>query len=134
MNLMQNEINHWLADLEVIYRLGTPGNCATTVKGDKFVELYGSKDDKYLFNSDSDSDPDSKCAHFKTPEEALRALKNSFYMYSEGREGRLYWRITPEVNMDDHRDLDSLSETYGQHLAPTDYIGYMRLFIQEKFE
>ena len=132
MNLMQKEINEWLIDLETVYRLGTPGNCALNVKGDKFIELIGFKACSNC--SDLDLYVGDRATNFKTPEEALRALKNSFYMYSEGRKGRLYWRITPEVNMDDHRDLDSLSETYGQHLAPTDYTGYMRLFIQEKFE
>jgi hypothetical protein len=130
MTLMQNEINHWLKSIEKRFELGTPGNCSTTLYGDKFVELVGMKDGKYLLEEHLNR----HCTHFKTPREALDALITSFSVYSEGKKNKLFWRILPEINMDDHKDFDSLSETCGEHLAPTDYIGYMRLFIQEKFE
>ncbi len=121
---LQEPIREWLERLEDIFILGTPGDSKYCMTGDEFVELTSFKDGQYLF--------DETCPHFKTKYEAWENLKKSFWMYAEGRNGKLYWRILPEVCLCENEVLDTLSPDCGQKLHPDDeYRGYMRLFIAE---
>ncbi len=121
---LDEEIKEWLIRMEDVFKLGTPSASSTTIKGDKFVELINLKDGQYLF--------DGTCPHFDTPQEAWKYLKKSFWMYAEGRHGKLYWRILPEVCLCENEILDTLDPKCGQKIHPNDeYRGYMRLFIAE---
>jgi len=120
---LQEIINLWLMTVEQRFILGTPGEGAKTIYGDQFEELISHKDGKYIF-----VDTSSK---FDSAAEAWVCLKESFELYAEGREGKLFWRILPEVAECTDIDLDPLSPRYKQHLGPDYYRGYMRLFIEE---
>ncbi len=110
MYYMTNEINEWLLSVEDRFSLGTSTNYAKTLLGDEYLELVCSRDGKIFFNG--------VCQEFYyTAEECLEAMKRSFELYAEGKTGKLYWRITPEV-----------CEISGD--GP--FRGYMRLFIAEK--
>ena len=111
---LQEIINLWLITIEQRFVLGTPGESAKTVYGDQFEELISHKDGKYIFVDTSNK--------FDSEAEAWVCLKESFELYAKGREGKLFWRILPEI---------SLCE-YPPTPTPTPvYRGYMRLFIEE---
>lgn len=122
---LQELIDLWLMTIEQRFTLGTPGESAKTIYGDEFVELINSKDGEFILTTES------SCTQFETAEEAWIGLKESFELYAEGREGKLFWRILPEVAKCTDIDLDPLSPRYNQHLGPDYYRGYMRLFIEE---
>ncbi len=121
---IQTLINSWLLGIEDRFQLGTPGETKYCITGDEFVELINYKDGKYLF--------DGTCPHFDTEIEAWERLIESFWKYAEGRTGKLYWRILPEVCLCENEILDTLDPRCGQKAHPNDeYRGYMRLFIAE---
>jgi len=105
---LQGSIDQWLMSVEERFVLGTPGEKSTTIRGDEFVELISYKDGEFIFKVRS--------TRYDTPEKAWENLRKSFELYATGKEGKLYWRILPEIAY--CRDEDF-------------YRGYMRLFIEE---
>jgi hypothetical protein len=122
---IEQEIEDFVYELSRRFKIG-PSTCvATTVAGERYVELISVQNQQIFFEAQERLDK------YRTLDTAWEALKRSFEMYAEGRTGTLYWRLTPEVNECQEIDYDSLSPTFGQTLGPKYYLGYMRLFIAE---